>query len=215
MFNIEGVCFFIIDYVYSYFMPSGKCYICMILGFLRCKFKDDTRRSLVNELHRLHRATYMSERFHYYKRAEKAVFYPDDYYSDISDGMASDKTVVPRDKDCFEFKPSLSMHVQGKLAHGRSLDLYRTFNNLSVGSNVSIHCWLLSLEDEYKYNMERSNNQRGLPDTIFHQIDGGSENVAKAAMAIAELLVAKRLTRKVVISRLPVGHTHEVPTTMY
>lgn len=41
------------------------------------------------------------------------------------------------------------------------------------------------------------------------QVDGGSENTAKAALAICELLVAKRLTRKIVLTRLLVGHTHE------
>ncbi len=40
-------------------------------------------------------------------------------------------------------------------------------------------------------------------------MDGGSENTAKAALAVCELLVARRLTRRVVLSRLLVGHTHE------
>ena len=40
-------------------------------------------------------------------------------------------------------------------------------------------------------------------------MDGGSENTAKAALAICELLVARRLTRRVILSRLLVGHTHE------
>lgn len=40
-------------------------------------------------------------------------------------------------------------------------------------------------------------------------MDGGSENTAKAALAICELLVARRLTRRIVLTRLLVGHTHE------
>ena len=40
-------------------------------------------------------------------------------------------------------------------------------------------------------------------------MDGGSENTAKAALAICELLVARRLTRRIILSRLLVGHTHE------
>ena len=40
-------------------------------------------------------------------------------------------------------------------------------------------------------------------------MDGGSENTAKAALAICELLVARRITRRIVLSRLLVGHTHE------
>ena len=52
-------------------------------------------------------------------------------------------------------------HIQGIINHGRNLTLYRTFNNIYNGANLSIHCWLLSLEEIYK-----SNNDR-LPDTIF------------------------------------------------
>lgn len=43
----------------------------------------------------------------------------------------------------------------------------------------------------------------------FWKVDGGSENTAKAALAICELLVAKRITRCIVLTRLLVGHTHE------
>jgi hypothetical protein len=43
----------------------------------------------------------------------------------------------------------------------------------------------------------------------LYKVDGGSENTAKAALAISELLVARRLTRKIVLTRLMVGHTHE------
>lgn len=110
------------------------------------------------------------------------------------------------------------------LLHERRLTIYRTFENLSLTANVSLHCWLLSLEEEYIANNKK------LPDTLYHQvilylsrllilrftflsygnqIDGGSENTAKYVLGICELLVAKRLTRRIVLSRLPVGHTHE------
>lgn len=44
-----------------------------------------------------------------------------------------------------------------------------------------------------------------LPDTIFIQIDGGGENTAKITLAMCELLVAKGLTKKIIVTRLPVG----------
>jgi hypothetical protein len=49
-----------------------------------------------------------------------------------------------------------------------------------------------------------------LPDTIYYQIDGGSENANSDLLAICELIVARRLAKRVVLTRLPVGHTHEV-----
>lgn len=47
-----------------------------------------------------------------------------------------------------------------------------------------------------------------LPDVVYYQVDGGSENVAKVVFVICELLIIRRLTRKVVLTRLMVGHTH-------
>jgi len=39
-------------------------------------------------------------------------------------------------------------------------------------------------------------------------VDGGPENTAKAMFFMLELLIAKRLTKRIVLSRLQVGHTH-------
>lgn len=44
---------------------------------------------------------------------------------------------------------------------------------------------------------------------IYYQVDGGSENTAKAIFAMAELLVAKGICNQLFLTRLPVGHTHE------
>jgi hypothetical protein len=67
---------------------------------------------------------------------------------------------------------------------------------------LAIHCWLLSLEQVCK-------KEGRLPDTIFHQFDGGSENVNKLFLGICELLINKGVCKKIVLSRLKVGHTHE------
>ena len=47
-----------------------------------------------------------------------------------------------------------------------------------------------------------------LPPTIFYQVDGGSENISKTVLYMCELLIVKRITKKIVLSRLMVGHTH-------
>jgi hypothetical protein len=83
----------------------------LILGFLRNKYRDDKRRQVINDLHFYHRTTYMGERKTYYERQEKSNRYSNDFMSDISDGMASDKTVVPSFSDQYEFKPALKQHV--------------------------------------------------------------------------------------------------------
>ena len=41
------------------------------------------------------------------------------------------------------------------------------------------------------------------------QIDGGSENSNKTILGLCESLVARRLVKKVLLTRLPTGHSHE------
>ena len=49
-----------------------------------------------------------------------------------------------------------------------------------------------------------------LPPVLFIQIDGGPENSNVTMLALCELLVARGIIReKIVLCRLPVGHTHE------
>lgn len=90
---------------------AGKCYTCFILGFLRNKYRDSSRRDIINELHFFQRTTYMGEPQTYYDRQEKACRYSNDFLSDIGDGMASDKTRVLSFSDQYEFKPALKQHV--------------------------------------------------------------------------------------------------------
>lgn len=58
--------------------------------------------------------------------------------------------------------------------------------------------------------MEQVRRKEGkLPDTVYYQIDGGSENTARCWFALAELFVARRLCKRLVLTRLRSGHTHE------
>ncbi len=80
--------------------------------------------------------------------------------------------------------------------------IYRTFHNLRNDSQVAIHVLLLQLERFY-------NRHQCFPKIFYHQIDGGPENANQYMLAICELLVALGIVEKVVLTRLPVGHTHE------
>ena len=147
------------------------------------KYRDGKRREIIRELQLLHQATYMGERYEYYKRREDSLSHPSIFLSDISDGMAGSKTIIPSFADRLEFSPNLKIHVrdivlfllltiflifnieklQGVLFHGRRLDLYRSYGNLKHTSNLATHCWLLSLEKIF--------HQEGkLPDTIYHEV---------------------------------------------
>ena len=52
-----------------------------------------------------------------------------------------------------------------------------SLRNVSNGSNLAVYCFLADLE-------EKLFREGRLPDTIFHQIDGGSENTAKMMLGV-------------------------------
>ena len=93
-------------------------------------------------------------------------------------------------------------HIQGVISHGRSIQIYRTFHNLKNNANLAVHCLLSSLE-ELKLAEGR------IPDVLFYQVDGGTENTGNVVFGISELIISRGLAKRVVITRLPVGHTHE------
>ena len=121
---------------------TGKCETCALLSLLRKSFRQPHLREEVTNLHYIHRITYMGERKAYADRTMQGMI------SLISDGMAQNHCKMPwkanlKDGDC------LTQHLQGILIHGAYILIFRTFHNILCGSNLAIHCFLLSLE-KYK-----------------------------------------------------------------
>jgi hypothetical protein len=78
----------------------------------------------------------------------------------------------------------------------------RSFHNVQHNGNLSVFCWLDALEQRLKADGT-------LPDTLYYQVDGGPDAMCSLILFVSELLVAKGLCKRVVVTRLPVGHTHE------
>jgi hypothetical protein len=181
---------------------SGKCQTCANLSTLRRTFKSQQDREYVTMMHALHRSTYMGERLTYAERRNNAVMERSRYLSLISDGMAQGHNLLPYFANQNTWTDSLPQHLQGVLSHNRGMTMYRTFHNINNCANVAMYTFLDTLEKVIE-------DEGKLPDTVYHQIDGGSENTAKAWFALCELIVARRLCKKIVLTRLTVGHTHE------
>ena len=185
----------------EYKAVTGKCDTCAKLSSLRRELRDTKGRQLLTELHMLHRSTYMSERMTYANRSQLAMQMPQQHLSLISDGMAQTHCILPWLGNITLLGKGCAQHLQGVLLHGRKLVIYRTFHNINNCANLQIHTFLLTLEDIIK-------SEGKLPDVVYYQIDGGSENTAKTVFGILELIIARRLTKKIILTRLLVGHTH-------
>ena len=75
--------------------------------------------------------------------------------------------------------------ILGVKEHGVGLTIFRNFDNVSKGCNVTILCILLMLE---KFKIRNGY----YPEILYLQVDGGSENANQYVLAMLELLVVKR-----------------------
>lgn len=148
----------------------------------------------------------MGERESYYHRQMEALCRPNDFMSLITDGMNQQHSQVPylANQNDFGQKETLVQHLQLTIEHGQRIDVYRTLGNIKSDRNPAIHALLLQLE-------RRIAEFGFLPPTIYIQVDGGAENANETLLGILALIVARRLgkVRRILLTRLPVGHTHE------
>jgi hypothetical protein len=133
-----------------------------------------------------------------------ACAFPSHYLSLITDGMAQNHCELPYLANVAKFPTPLPHHVQGVIAHGRHINIFRNFHNVPNRANFQIHTLLLTIE-----KIRDALPDKKLPDTIYIQVDGGPENANSTVLGMCELLVAKKLCKHVVLSRLIPGHTHE------
>ena len=100
------------------------------------------------------------------------------------------------------FNNPLKQHILGVKVHGLHTTLYRTLDTVPKSANLTIHTVLSELQ---KWHFKFSH----YPETLYIQLDGGSENANKEVLTMLELLVAKRVCREIYFTRLPPGHSHE------
>jgi hypothetical protein len=186
----------------AYKAVDGKCTSCASLSHSRKSLTDTQSREAITLLHAWHRSMYMGERMSYYARRHEALQYPSTVWSIIGDGMAQQHCQLPYLAG-LKTIDTLPQHLQGVYAHGQLMKVYRTYHNVTNNSNMQIQSLLLTIE----YLMLKNNGS--LPEKLYYQIDGGSENTAKVMLGVAELLVARRIVGHLELTRLPVGHTHE------
>jgi hypothetical protein len=186
----------------KYKSSCGHCNLCTTLSEKRRQYRDREGRQEVTNLFALHRLSIVGERRAYYDRRMEASLSKSIYLSTIADGMQQNHCFLPWYANSKMPSIHVKQHLQGILMHGHNMRVYRTYSNIGGGANLAIHTWLLSLEEYFE-------KYKSLPMVLYHQIDGGSENANAEMYGIAALLVASGLVDKVVITRLPVGHTHE------
>jgi hypothetical protein len=208
---------------------TGTCDTCYEIDTLRRSSPDLETQEQLKRAHHLHRGGLFNlERLRYKARCAEAIasnnlLHPS-IMSLILDGMDQNHCRIPYLGGLNRFSDPVTQHITGTSfvysiivnyvyhnltlffsgikEHGIGLTIYRNFDNVSKGCNVTIYCLLRQLESFHK-------RHGYYPETLYLQVDGGSENANQYVLALLELLVVKRCCREVYYTRLPAGHTHE------
>lgn len=122
----------------------------------------------------------------------------------IIDGMDQAKNDIPKEGTQGHFENPIRQHLVGCKVHGHGVSFYSTFGTIS-GKSPDFIIHIISNEIA-KF---KARNDGVFPEKIYVQVDGGGENANKYVLGFLELLVAKRIAKLVLFTRLPVGHTHE------
>ena len=187
----------------QYKSVTGKCNVC---EKLRSKMKECTLRSdkLVLKRFRLfHRNKYMGEKVMYYNRIMEAVNSNGRVWSFIFDAMSKFRTRLPIQANMAKMSQQFDNDVMGCIFHNKKrTQLYVSGPSVQLGVSYMIHC----LHAEIKRCIDTNET---LPDKIYLQIDGASDNTGHSVFAALEHLIGAGLCPVIEVWRLPVGHTHE------
>lgn len=182
---------------------DGKCDTCEQLVNLNLICGNRADKLLIRNYKIMHRNNIIGEKIKYYERIVEAYRSNGRVLSFIFDAMSKFKTAVPSLRGLNQPNATFKMHMIGCIGHAdKSTRFYVSYPSVQSGCSFMIHC----IHEEVKRLID--SGQR-LPEKIYIQIDGGSDNTAKAVYASLEHLVAAGLCETIEIWRLPVGHTHE------
>jgi hypothetical protein len=146
----------------------------------------------------------MGEKLLYYQRRAEAANSNGEIGSIIIDKMGTHATQLPLLSNLNSFKSVFPVTVTGAISHGNNeTTFYLSTPNVSTGAAYTIHCVLSELRKLYIRNGRKPLKK------VYIEIDGASDNVAKAVLAACEHLVFKKFCPYIILARLPVGHTHE------
>jgi len=181
--------------------PFGECAVCA--GYksqLKDERKDPNQRARTMALYVAHLQHQQLERKRYYARRAKGK--RGRCISIIMDGMDQSKTDLPHTEVALKSDSNMvETKITGVMVHGRSFNCYVSEPQVRHDTNLSLTCLHHTLMEELK---------EGPPvDTLYVQVDGGSENKNQWVLAYFVLLISLGLFTKIKMCFLPVGHTHE------
>jgi hypothetical protein len=191
-------------------MPFAQCGECARLKTAIASATTKAEREKLRAERTEHLALTTKCRKAYYKNRELARKQPEEYLSTITDGMDQAKLRTPHfARENKAVTAQLDYTLQGVLFHGamKRMECFLIPHTYKGGSNVTVHCLNESLK-----RMQAAYKKAGLkwPHTWFLQLDNTTkENKNQFTLAYLQMLVDTGVFKRIEVSFLPVGHTHE------
>ncbi|XP_078593186.1 uncharacterized protein LOC144871538 [Branchiostoma floridae x Branchiostoma japonicum] len=190
------------------FSRFAKCTICDNLKKSLQEAGSKREREEVRKARSSHILLQKLQRLKYYKHSKKARRSPGQYMSVIIDGMDQDATLLPHYAQTTKDDHGLwrlKTQVTGALSHGEK-KCYARVDHMQYPHDTN-----LTLNFLTDILVEAAKDRNGhLPPVLYVQMDNkAGECKNRWILAYCCLLVHLNVVRKVKISYLMVGHTHE------
>ena len=183
-----------------------KCDACTTLRQRIYDSHDKQEKGYLRKQHHDHLTEVMACRDGYYMRRRLATRKPEKYTSIIIDGADQKNYALP-----YKYEKShvlagaqkTKVGLMGVLVHGIGMYAYTYFPNCEAGSNATI--------DTLHRTLMKILKEKGkLGQTLFLQLDNTCrQNKSQYVKVYLGHLVEAGIFAKIVVSYLPVGHTHE------
>jgi hypothetical protein len=182
------------------------CDTCVDFRDLQMVHHSTADRLLLKKAQLAHHTFVKMERQLYYYRRAKGGNPLDDSMSMIVDAADQQKYALPYHHIATHSSQKairVPVHLMGVLIHGEAVHAYTYFENFKQGNNVTIQAIHDSLADKLARDGK-------LPSTLYIQLDNTSKQ-CKGRYMIGWLgyLIKMGVFKNIVLSFLPVGHTHE------
>ncbi|XP_055998549.1 uncharacterized protein LOC125678464 [Ostrea edulis] len=189
-----------------------ECKECAMIKQLKTQKLTKEQLVVLEKQKKAHLLVARIAREKYYKHAKKAVENKKKYISIIIDNMDQSKTNLPRFPTYHKGDANLTRlhhHVTGVLAHGQKKSYIFTWTDkFGMDCNITINCLLEVLNDISEEN--------SLPPTLYIQADNSAkDNKNFILMGFLANLVQRKIFKKIKLSFLMVGHTHEDVDQMF
>ena len=188
-------------------MPFAKCDECQNRRRQMDAEKDHDALNVLRDAQRGHITFVRQERLSYRLRQRESIW-TEECLSLIIDGADQSKHGVPH--SCGKSHETdaawkLKLHLMGVIAHGVGAYVFTCPANVAQGHNVTIQALFDVLEQ-----IKTDKGWIKFPPTLYIQLDNTTkQNKGRWLMAFLALLVEAGTFTKIIVSFLPVGHTHE------